>query len=39
VLSATARFHDPCRAAAWDDPGIEDEFQAVCDLLLRGLSR
>ena len=39
VLSATARFHDPCHAAAWADPGIEDEFQAVCDLLLRGLSR
>jgi hypothetical protein len=38
-LSATARFHDPRNAAAWAGPGIEDEFRAVCDLLLRGLSR
>lgn len=35
---ATARFHDPCHAAAWADPGIDDEFQAVCELLQRGLS-
>ena len=39
VLSATARFHDPCHAGSWRDPGIDNEFQAVCDLLLRGLSR
>ncbi len=32
VLSAIARFH----AAAWADPWIDDELQAVCDLLLQG---
>jgi len=32
--AAIARFHDPCHAA-WADPGIDDEFQADCDLLLR----
>src|SRR4051812_9374928 len=39
VLAATARYHDPCHARSWTDPGIQDEFQTVCDLLLRGLSR
>ncbi|MET9665746.1 TetR family transcriptional regulator [Streptomyces sp. NPDC006475] len=37
VFVATARFHDPVHAAEWRRPAIEDEFRAVCDLLLRGL--
>ncbi|MER7662223.1 MULTISPECIES: TetR family transcriptional regulator [unclassified Streptomyces] len=37
VFVATARFHDPVHAPEWRRPAIEDEFRAVCDLLLRGL--
>ncbi|POX36774.1 TetR family transcriptional regulator [Streptomyces sp. Ru73] len=37
VFDATARFHDPCHAGEWQRPAIEDEFAAVCDLVLRGL--
>ncbi|MFJ4481802.1 TetR family transcriptional regulator [Streptomyces longwoodensis] len=37
VFHATGRFHDPCHAREWTSPGIEDEFTAVVDLLLRGL--
>ncbi|MFG2262463.1 TetR family transcriptional regulator [Streptomyces sp. NPDC048720] len=37
VFQATGRFHDPCYAAEWRQPGIEEEFTAVVDLLIRGL--
>jgi AcrR family transcriptional regulator len=34
---ATVHFHDPCHAGEWRRPGIEDEFEAVVGLLVRGL--
>jgi AcrR family transcriptional regulator len=37
VFDATGRFHDPCYARVWEQPGIEDEFTTLVDLLLRGL--
>ncbi|MFJ8794637.1 TetR family transcriptional regulator [Streptomyces sp. NPDC102462] len=37
VFQATGRFHDPAHAREWKRPGIEDEFTALVDLLLRGL--
>ncbi|MFF3642243.1 TetR family transcriptional regulator [Streptomyces sp. NPDC002564] len=37
VFDATSRFHDPSYAAHWSRPGIEDAFEAVLDLALRGL--
>ncbi|MEV7681849.1 TetR family transcriptional regulator [Streptomyces sp. NPDC088341] len=37
VFAATARFHDPSYAPEWRKPTIDDEFSAVCDLVLRGL--
>lgn len=37
VFDATARFHDPVFAPEWRRPSIDDEFRAVCELLLRGL--
>ncbi|MEU2059200.1 TetR family transcriptional regulator [Streptomyces sp. NPDC013455] len=37
VFQATGRFHDPCYAKEWAQPGIEAEFTAVVDLVLRGL--
>ncbi|MEV7125795.1 TetR family transcriptional regulator [Streptomyces sp. NPDC093260] len=37
LFHATGRFHDPCYAREWTLPGVEDEFDAVLDLLLRGL--
>ncbi|MFF8862339.1 MULTISPECIES: TetR/AcrR family transcriptional regulator [unclassified Streptomyces] len=37
VFQATGRFHDPCYAREWTAPGIDEEFTAVVDLLLRGL--
>ncbi|MEU8518221.1 TetR family transcriptional regulator [Streptomyces sp. NBC_01216] len=38
VFDATARFHDPAYAPAWQNPSIEGEFDAVVNLVLRGLS-
>ncbi|WP_225821192.1 TetR family transcriptional regulator [Streptomyces naphthomycinicus] len=38
VFQATGRFHDPCHARDWARQGIEEEFTAVVDLLVRGLS-
>ncbi|NUK04817.1 TetR family transcriptional regulator [Streptomyces lunaelactis] len=38
VFDATSRFHDPAYAPEWQKPSIDDEFAAVLDLLLRGLS-
>ncbi|MFF7184154.1 TetR family transcriptional regulator [Streptomyces sp. NPDC008222] len=37
VFDATGRFHDPYYAGEWGRPGIQAEFDAVVDLLLRGL--
>ncbi|POX47470.1 TetR family transcriptional regulator [Streptomyces sp. Ru71] len=39
VFHATARFHDPGYAREWTAPGIEEEFTALTDLLVRGLRR
>jgi AcrR family transcriptional regulator len=37
VFQATGRFHDPCYFKEWEQPGIDAEFTAVVDLVLRGL--
>ncbi|MEU1704278.1 TetR family transcriptional regulator [Streptomyces sp. NPDC005706] len=37
VFQATGRFHDPCYAREWRESGVEEEFTAVVDLLIRGL--
>ncbi|MDN0201066.1 TetR family transcriptional regulator [Streptomyces sp. S.PNR 29] len=37
VFQATGRFHDPRYAREWEQPGIEGEFAAVVDLVVRGL--
>ena len=38
VLDATSTFHNPAHMATWSRPTIEEEFQAVLDLTLRGLA-
>ncbi|MEV0909400.1 TetR family transcriptional regulator [Streptomyces hokutonensis] len=37
VFQATGRFHDPGYAKEWERPGAQAEFEAVVDLLVRGL--
>ncbi|GAA2580257.1 MULTISPECIES: TetR family transcriptional regulator [Streptomyces] len=37
VFQATGRFHDPCYAREWEQPGVEGEFEAVVELVVRGL--
>jgi AcrR family transcriptional regulator len=37
VFQATGRFHDPAYAREWRKPGAEEEFEAMVELLLRGL--
>ncbi|MET7688601.1 TetR family transcriptional regulator [Streptomyces sp. NPDC005483] len=37
VFQATGRFHDPGYAGEWEQPGVEEEFTALVDLLVRGL--
>jgi len=37
LFHATARFHDPGYAKDWEQPGADEEFTAVVDLLVRGL--
>ncbi|MFI5549488.1 TetR family transcriptional regulator [Streptomyces sp. NPDC051738] len=37
VFQATGRFHDPCYAREWEEPGAEEDFAAMLELLLRGL--
>ncbi|MGW9023572.1 TetR family transcriptional regulator [Streptomyces sp. NPDC055722] len=37
LFHATGRFHDPSYHREWSRPGIDDQFEAVLDLLLRGL--
>ncbi|MCX5048011.1 MULTISPECIES: TetR/AcrR family transcriptional regulator [unclassified Streptomyces] len=37
LFQATARFHDPGYAKEWEQQGVQGEFEAVMDLLARGL--
>lgn len=37
ILSATSRFHHPTHAAEWADPRIDTDFDAVWELLMKGL--
>ncbi|MFI6853048.1 TetR family transcriptional regulator [Streptomyces sp. NPDC050416] len=37
VFQATGRFHDPCYAREWEQPGSEADFASLVDLLVRGL--
>ncbi|MEU5362542.1 TetR family transcriptional regulator [Streptomyces sp. NPDC005925] len=37
VFLATGRFHDPAHAREWERPEAEAEFEAVVDLVIRGL--
>ncbi len=37
LFDATGRFHDPCYARDWEQPGIDAEFEAVVELVVRGL--
>ncbi|WP_432137520.1 MULTISPECIES: TetR family transcriptional regulator [unclassified Streptomyces] len=37
LFQATGRFHDPCYAREWQLPGVEAEFDALVDLVIRGL--
>ncbi|MCX4700903.1 TetR/AcrR family transcriptional regulator [Streptomyces sp. NBC_01373] len=37
LFQATGRFHDPGYHREWELPGVEDEFDVVVGLLLRGL--
>lgn len=39
VFDATARFHNPAHAPEWSDPGIDDAYESVRSLVLRGLER
>jgi AcrR family transcriptional regulator len=38
VLQATAHFHDPVYAPQWSLPGTREAFEAVVDLVLRGIA-
>ncbi|MEU9655725.1 TetR family transcriptional regulator [Streptomyces chartreusis] len=37
LFQATGFFHDPHYAGEWERPGVEADFEALVDLLLRGL--
>jgi AcrR family transcriptional regulator len=37
LFQATGRFHDPGYASEWERPGVEGEFEALVDLVVRGL--
>ncbi|MFF7789133.1 TetR family transcriptional regulator [Streptomyces sp. NPDC007991] len=37
VFHATGRFHDPCYAREWEEPGTDADFTALVDLLVRAL--
>jgi AcrR family transcriptional regulator len=39
ILDATARFHNPTHRQEWADPRIDEQFEAVWSLLLRGLTK
>jgi len=38
AFDATSRFHNPAHAAEWSDPQIDDAFEGVRSLVLRGLA-
>jgi AcrR family transcriptional regulator len=38
VFDATSRFHNPAHAAEWSDPQIDDAYEGVRSLVLRGLA-
>lgn len=38
VFDATNRFHDPAYMQQWSAPAIDAAFDAVCDLVLAGLT-
>ena len=38
VFQATAHYHDPGYSGEWSRPGVDDEFDAVVGLVLRGLA-
>jgi len=38
IWDATTRFHHPAHRAEWADPKIGDAFEAVWELILRGLT-
>ncbi|EPD59750.1 TetR family transcriptional regulator [Streptomyces sp. HGB0020] len=37
LFQATGFFHDPGYAKEWERPGVQEEFEAVMDLLVKGL--
>lgn len=37
LFQATGRFHDPGYAPEWEKPGAREDFEALVDLLMRGL--
>ncbi|CAM5720067.1 TetR/AcrR family transcriptional regulator [Streptomyces canus] len=37
VFQATSRFHDSCYSRDWKQPDIEAQFEAVVELVVRGL--
>ena len=39
ILHATGRFHNPANRGEWDDPDIDHQFEAVWDLVQRGLTK
>ena len=39
LFIATARFHDPVHAASWGDPGIDEDFEGVWELLAQAIAQ
>ena len=39
LFIATARFHDPAHAASWGDPGIDEDFEGVWELLAQAIAQ
>jgi AcrR family transcriptional regulator len=39
LFDATARFHDPRHAAEWSQPGIDEAFENVWELLAQAIAR
>ncbi|MDL5201474.1 TetR family transcriptional regulator [Streptomyces sp. ALI-76-A] len=37
LFDATCRFHDPCHAREWEQPGAQGDFTALVELVVRGL--
>ena len=38
IFQATAHFHDPSYAPEWSVPGAQEAFEAVLDLVMRGIA-